>query len=67
MLNLRTLFFGLMFGILDAVSLPVIKGVNTGLFSYKWMFVPFVLYAASPFLFLEGLKGESLTILNFLI
>lgn len=64
MLNLRTLLFGLMFGMLDAISLPVIKGVNTGLFSYKWMFVPFLLYAASPFLFLEGLKGESLTILN---
>ena len=64
MLNLRTLLFGLMFGMLDAISLPVIKGVNTGLFSYKWMFVPFVLYAASPFLFLQGLKGESLTILN---
>ena len=64
MLNLRTLLFGLMFGMLDAISLPVIKGVNTGLFSYKWMFVPFVLYASSPFLFLQGLKGESLTILN---
>ena len=64
MLNLRTLLFGLMFGILDAIRLPVIKGVNTGLFSYKWMFVPFLLYAASPFLFLQGLKGESLTILN---
>jgi multidrug transporter EmrE-like cation transporter len=64
MLNLRTLFFGLMFGILDAVSLPIIKGVNTGLFSYKWMFIPVILYAASPFLFLQGLKGESLIILN---
>jgi len=64
MLNLRTLLFGLMFGMLDAISLPVIKGVNTGLFSYKWMFIPLVLYASSPFLFLQGLKGESLTILN---
>ena len=38
--------------------------MDTGLCSYKWMFVPFLLYAASPFLFLQGLKGESLTILN---
>jgi len=28
--------------------------------------VPFLLYAASPFLFLEGLKGETLTILNLI-
>ena len=28
------------------------------------MIVPFLLYAASPFIFLLGLRGETLTILN---
>jgi multidrug transporter EmrE-like cation transporter len=64
MLNLRTLLFGLVFGLLDAISLPTIKSVSTGALKPIWMGVPFILYAASPFLFLYGLKGESLTILN---
>lgn len=66
MLNARTLLFGLMFGLLDAISLPTIKAVSKGMLSYAWMALPFLLYAASPFLFLEGLKGETLTILNLI-
>jgi multidrug transporter EmrE-like cation transporter len=64
MLNLRTLAFGLGFGLLDALSLPVIKSVSSGFLNMKWMIVPFLLYAASPFIFLQGLKAETLTILN---
>lgn len=63
MLNLRTLLFGVLFGAIDAASLPIIKGVSIG-WNMKWMLVPFLLYAASPFVFLKGLAGESLTILN---
>jgi drug/metabolite transporter (DMT)-like permease len=66
MLNTRTLLFGLLFGTLDAVSLPTIKAVSNGMLGFGWMVVPFLLYAASPFLFLEGLKGETLTILNLI-
>lgn len=64
MLNVQTLMFGLIFGLLDGIGLPTIKAVSTGMLSPKWMTVPFLLYAASPFLFLEGLRGETLTILN---
>jgi hypothetical protein len=64
MLNKRTLLFGLLFGLLDAVSLPTIKAVSKGMLGFGFMAIPFILYAASPFLFLEGLKGETLTILN---
>ena len=64
MLNLRTILFGLMFGMIDAISLPTIKAVRLGSMGSAWMVVPFVLYALSPFLFLHGLKTESLTILN---
>jgi hypothetical protein len=63
MLNWRTLGFGLLFGTLDAVTLPVIKGVSTG-WPFKWMVIPFLLYASTPFIFLKGLAGESLVILN---
>ena len=64
MLNLRTLLFGLIFGLLDAVCLPLIKSVSIGTWKPIWMAVPLLLYGASPFLFLYGLKGETLTILN---
>lgn len=64
MFNLRTLGFGIMFGVLDALSLPTIKSVSIGSLGLKWMIVPFLLYAASPFIFLQALKSETLTIMN---
>ena len=64
MFNLRTLLFGVGFGLLDATGLPTIKAVSEGMLSFKWMVVPFLLYASSPFIFLKGLASESLTILN---
>ena len=63
MLNWRTLLFGLLFGTIDAITLPLIKGVSSG-WSFKWMILPFLLYASTPFIFLRGLAGESLVILN---
>ena len=64
MFNLRTLLFGVGFGLLDAIGLPTIKAVSEGMLSFKWMVVPFLLYASSPFIFLKGLASESLAILN---
>lgn len=64
MFNLRTLFYGVGFGLLDAIGLPTIKAVSNGALGYKWMALPFLLYATSPFIFLQGLAGETLTILN---
>jgi len=64
MFNVRTLIFGVIFGLLDAIGLPTIKAVSAGMLSYKWMVLPFLLYSASPFIFLTGLNGETLTILN---
>ena len=64
MFNLRTLLFGVIFGLLDATGLPVVKAVSNGMLSIKWMILPFLLYASSPFIFLKGLQGETLTILN---
>jgi multidrug transporter EmrE-like cation transporter len=64
MLNVRTLLYGLVFGLLDASSLPVVKNVSIG-WSRWWLIVPVALYAISPFIFLSALKsGETLTIMN---
>jgi multidrug transporter EmrE-like cation transporter len=64
MFNYRTLAFGLGFGLLDSIALPIVKGVSIG-WNPMYMIIPFLMYAASPFIFLWGLKGgETLTILN---
>jgi multidrug transporter EmrE-like cation transporter len=62
-LNWRTLAFGLGFGMLDSIALPIVKGVSMG-WDPAWMVVPALLYAGSPFLFLTALRGETLTIMN---
>lgn len=61
--NTRTLGFGLGFGLMDAVALPIVKGVSQG-WDPAWMMIPAILYAGSPFLFLAALRQETLTIMN---
>lgn len=64
MFRIRTLLFGLLFGILDALCLPIVKSVSIGTFAPAMMLIPVILYGASPLIFLKGLQGETLTILN---
>lgn len=64
MFRLRTLLFGLAFGLLDALCLPIVKSVSIGTFAPVMMLIPVILYGASPLIFLKGLEGETLTILN---
>lgn len=63
MFNIRTLLFGLGFGLLDATALPVVKNVSRG-WNLWWMIVPAILYGLSPFMFLKALSTETLTIMN---
>lgn len=63
MLNWRTLLFGITLGLIDSIALPAIKGVSIG-WNPLYMIVPVALYAASPFVFLKALSGESLAIMN---
>jgi drug/metabolite transporter (DMT)-like permease len=62
-INWRTLQYGLTFGAIDSIALPIIKGVSNG---WNWwlIFIPVILYGASPFLFLKALEKETLTIMN---
>jgi multidrug transporter EmrE-like cation transporter len=62
-LNWRTIGFGLGFGAIDSIALPIVKGVSLG-WDPAWMVIPAVLYAGSPFLFLTALRQETLTIMN---
>lgn len=63
MLNWRTLGFGLLFGVIDSIALPMVKWVHNGASNW-WMLFPVVVYAVNPFIFLKALEKESLTIMN---
>lgn len=63
MINWRTIAFGLAFGTLDAIALPIVKGVSTG-WNKAWMLLPALMYGASPFMLLSALREETLTIMN---
>ena len=63
MLNWTTLGYGILFGVIDSIALPLVKYVHNGA-SKWWMLVPLVVYAADPFIFLKALENESLTIMN---
>jgi multidrug transporter EmrE-like cation transporter len=64
MLKWRTLIYGLGFGLLDSIALPIVKSVSSGLMGKLWMLVPVILYGLSPFVFLNALTSETLTIMN---
>lgn len=63
MINWRTIWFGMVFGVIDSIALPIVKWVHNGA-SKWWMLFPLVVYAANPFIFLKALEHESLTVMN---
>jgi multidrug transporter EmrE-like cation transporter len=63
MINWRTITYGLTFGTLDAIALPIVKGVSIG-WDKAWMLIPVLMYASSPFILLSALREETLTIMN---
>lgn len=62
-MNWRTLLFGLGFGLIDSIALPITKAVSHGLSTW-YMAIPMLLYAISPYIFLKALAQESLTVMN---
>jgi multidrug transporter EmrE-like cation transporter len=62
-INWNILGYGVGFGLMDALSLPVVKAVSIGA-NPLWMILPTVLYASIPSLFLIALQHETLTIMN---
>jgi multidrug transporter EmrE-like cation transporter len=63
MFNSTTLFYGALFGVLDAIALPIVKGVSLG-WKPLWMAIPALVYLINPFIFLKALSTESLAIMN---
>jgi multidrug transporter EmrE-like cation transporter len=63
MFNIDTLRFGLGMAALDLTAFPIIKYVSMGL-NPMWMIIPVCLYAYAPFMLLNSLKNETLTVMN---
>ena len=62
-MNWTSLGYGLIFGIIDAIALPMVKWVHNGA-NVWWMIIPVLVYAADPLIFLKAMKTETLTVMN---
>jgi multidrug transporter EmrE-like cation transporter len=63
--NYPALLFGITLASIDVVMMFIIKGYSTGwLKSLKWMIIPTIIYALNPWIFMESLNFESLTVMN---
>jgi drug/metabolite transporter (DMT)-like permease len=58
--------FGLAMAIIDVFALGITKYISVGALkpAFKWMILPMVVYAFQPWIFLNSLKFETLTIMN---
>lgn len=65
MLKWSSLGYGLTFGLMDVISLPVIKLVHNGA-SLAWMAVPVFTNLLTPFIFLRAMRTETLTVMNLI-
>ena len=58
-------FAGLM-ALIDAFSLTLLKKISTKALSFSFIPVAMLIYAIQPFIFLEALNFESMTVMNIL-
>jgi multidrug transporter EmrE-like cation transporter len=67
MFNVPVILFGLAMASLDGVILSLLKAINLGwIQSLRWMALPMLAYSLQPWIFLQSLKLESLTVMNLL-
>jgi multidrug transporter EmrE-like cation transporter len=67
MFNVPVILFGLAMASLDGIILSLLKAINLGwIQSLRWMIVPTIAYAVQPWIFLQSLNFEGLTVMNLL-
>lgn len=67
MFNLIPLAFASLMAFIDTIVLSIFKGYSLGTITWKAV-IPFgmVLYSLHPYIFLQSLKYESMTVMNLL-
>jgi multidrug transporter EmrE-like cation transporter len=66
-MNFAVLGLGLLMASLDGIILSLLKAVSLSWFSsIRWMIIPTIVYAVQPWIFLQSLRLETLTVMNLL-
>jgi drug/metabolite transporter (DMT)-like permease len=65
-LNLIPLGFAGLMAMIDAFALSLLKKISTKALSFSFIPIAMVIYAIQPFIFLESLNFESMTVMNIL-
>jgi drug/metabolite transporter (DMT)-like permease len=65
-LNLIPLGFAGLMAMIDALALSLLKKISTKALSFSFIPIAMVIYAIQPFIFLESLNFESMTVMNIL-
>ena len=64
--NLIPLGFATVMAIIDSLGLSLLKEISTKAVSFSFMPIAALIYAIQPFIFLQSLKFESMTVMNIL-
>ena len=64
--NLIPLGFAGLMALIDAFSLTLLKKISTKAISFSFVPIAMLIYAVQPFIFLEALNFESMTVMNIL-
>ena len=65
-LNLIPLGFAGLMAMIDAFALSLLKKISTKALSFSFIPIAMLIYAIQPFIFLESLNFESMTVMNIL-
>ena len=64
MFQWSTILYGILLASMDVIMMPITKMVSRGTLSLGWMAFATLVYALDPWIFLQSLKGETMTIMN---
>jgi len=64
--NLIPLGFAGLMALIDAFSLTLLKKISTKAINFSFVPIAMLIYAVQPFIFLEALNFESMTVMNIL-
>lgn len=64
--NIQPLIYGTYMASVDVFMLGLLKAISLGWISKVAIFLPTILYAMQPWVFLSSLQFESLTVMNLL-
>jgi len=60
------LIYGTYMATVDVFMLSILKAINLGWISKSLIFLPTLIYAMQPWIFLKSLEFESMTVMNLL-